>query len=65
MSRRRRKLVFRRAAPFGAGRRTPPATDKLALFGWMRGTVVTMGDPTEPADPQWAKRIDDEYPHVA
>jgi len=56
-----RKLPFRR----GAGPRKPPAADKLALFGWMRGTVAMMGDPTEPADTQWAKRIDDEFPPVA
>jgi hypothetical protein len=34
------------------------------LFGWMKGTVsVPAGvDLTEPADPDWAQRIDDEFP---
>ena len=61
-----RKLVFRRVAP------TPPSAvfaenpqsdfstaPKLGLFGWLRGTVVSTGDLTEPADPDWARRVAD------
>jgi hypothetical protein len=33
---------------------------RLALFGWLRGTVVFAGDLTEPADPCWARRVDEE-----
>jgi hypothetical protein len=35
---------------------------KLALFGWLRGTVVINGDLTEPADPEWAKRVKAKRP---
>ncbi len=64
-----RKLVFRRMAS-GATSPTSSApgdgsSNKLALFGWLRGTVVSGGDLTEPADPEWVKRIDDEYPPAA
>ncbi|MGD0763545.1 MAG: hypothetical protein ABR929_10235 [Roseiarcus sp.] len=64
-----RKLVFRRvrlAAPSPAG--PTPKQDSSAeppLFGWLRGTVVSTGDLTEPADPEWAKRIDDERQSAA
>ena len=34
------------------------ASRKLSLFGWLRGTVASTGDLTEPADPEWARRID-------
>jgi hypothetical protein len=62
-----RKLVFKRAAPrkAPAPRSEAGSSDRLALFGWMRGTIATMGDLTEPADSRWAERIDDEYPSVA
>lgn len=65
-----RKLVFRRrhlTPPPSASAPGPShaASGKLALFGWLKGTVVVNGDLTEPADPEWAKRIDDEYPPVA
>ena len=36
------------------------ASPKLGLFGWLRGTVASAGDLTEPADPDWAERIDRE-----
>ena len=66
-----RKLVFRRVR--GAGVPKTPAgpaprdraSGKPALFGWLRGTVAATGDLTEPADPEWAKRIDDERSSAA
>jgi hypothetical protein len=59
-----------------SSRRQPPAAaanpgpdgeprGKLALFGWLRGTVVETGDLTEPADPEWAERVDHERPPAA
>ncbi len=63
-----RKLVFRRVAPAGAVSGVPvgaKATDKLALFGCLKGTVVVTGDLTEPADPDWATRLDDERSSAA
>ena len=61
-----RKLVFRRVAPTppSAGFAESPQSDfstapKLGLFGWLRGTVVSTGDLTEPADPGWARRVAD------
>jgi hypothetical protein len=62
-----RKLVFRRVASrkAPAPRAEAGSADKLALFGWMRGTITTTGDLTEPADPEWGKRIDDEHPSAA
>jgi hypothetical protein len=62
-----RKLVFKRVAtdPQSAATAANPksevaASRKLGLFGWLRGTVVSAGDLTEPADPDWARRIDRE-----
>jgi hypothetical protein len=62
-----RKLVFKRAAtgPQSAAtaansRSEVTASRKLGLFGWLRGTVVSTGDLMEPADPDWARRIDRE-----
>jgi hypothetical protein len=61
-----RKLVFKRAAsPSHSGFAESAKSDyvapgKLGLFGWLRGTVVSSGDLTEPADPDWARRIADE-----
>ncbi|THD45039.1 MAG: hypothetical protein E7774_08795 [Bradyrhizobium sp.] len=62
-----RKLVFKRVK---AAQQPPsfaenPQSDfvtlrKLGLFGWLRGTVISAGDLTEPADPDWAKRAADE-----
>lgn len=52
-----RRLVFRRAtreASQAAG------ANKLALFGCLRGTVTSAVDLTEPTDPEWGKRLDDE-----
>jgi len=64
-----RKLAFRRmaSAPASPARSAPDegSSNKLALFGWLRGTVVSAGDLTEPADPEWAKRINDEFPPAA
>ncbi len=64
-----RKLVFRRTAsratPATSSTTNDGSSNKLALFGWLRGTVVSAGDLTEPADPEWAKRVDDEYPPAA
>jgi hypothetical protein len=59
-----RKLVFRRekrTEHSTSGQRTP---GRHPLFGWMKGTVqIAPGvDLTQPADPEWAQRIDDEYP---
>ncbi|HZZ62343.1 MAG TPA: hypothetical protein VFE63_14420 [Roseiarcus sp.] len=66
-----RKVVFRRVDS-GAGSPKSAATSsggvshgKLALFGWLVGTVVVTGDLTEPADPEWSERIDNEYPPTA
>ena len=67
-----RRLVFRRISdserspkpPAGAESRDAAST-KLALFGWLRGTVGSTGDLTEPADPEWGRRIDDEHPPAA
>jgi hypothetical protein len=64
-----RKLVFRRMA----SRATSPtpsvpsdgSSNKLALFGWLQGTVASSGDLTEPADPEWAERLNDEFPPAA
>jgi hypothetical protein len=68
-----RKLLFRRiegdrAMPhFGEAQASfaadlPGMADKLALFGWMKGTVtVAPGvDLTEPADPEWGNVIGGE-----
>jgi len=61
-----RKLVFRRVAPIPSSatfaespRSNFSAAPKLGLFGWLRGTVVSTGDLTEPADPDWARRVAD------
>lgn len=65
-----RKLVFRRIptrspqSPEGPGSRDA-SSDKVALFGWLQGTVAATGDLTEPADPDWARRIDDEHSPAA
>jgi hypothetical protein len=62
-----RKLVFKRVAnrPQSATTAANPKSDvaaspKLGLFGWLRGTVASAGELTEPADPDWAERIDRE-----
>jgi hypothetical protein len=62
-----RKLVFKRAAngpqsPTVAANSKPEvaASRKLGLFGWLRGTVASTGDLTKPADPDWARRLDNE-----
>jgi hypothetical protein len=71
-----RKLAFRRIssnAPVAPSKSSEGSKDgearagKLALFGWLKGTVVVAPDLdlTDPADPDWAKRIDDECPSVA
>jgi hypothetical protein len=66
-----RKLVFRRAHGGGPANITvsapprDPTSHKPALFGWLRGTIVAKGELAEPADPQWAERIDAEHPSAA
>jgi hypothetical protein len=68
----RRKLVFHRVSSSAKSPKSPAAsaarrssTEKAALFGWLQGTVASTGDLTEPADPDWAERVDDEYPPAA
>ena len=62
-----RKLVFKRVAttPRPSSFAESPSPDfvtahRPSLFGWLRGTVVSTGDLTEPADPDWARRIADD-----
>ncbi len=47
-------------APFTTD--VPGGIDKLALFGWMKGTITVAPDVdlTEPTDPDWADLIDSE-----
>jgi hypothetical protein len=59
-----RKLVFKRTANGPQPQTAAPnsksgvaASGKLSLFGWLRGTVVTTGDLSEPADPEWGRRL--------
>jgi hypothetical protein len=63
-----RKLVFRRVSESGRSSKSPASPDsrdvstgKAALFGWLQGTVALKGDLTEPADPEWGGRIDDDH----
>ncbi len=64
-----RKVVFRRMPPrpvSAMGSKLELGSEsKLALFGCLKGTVVATGDLTEPADPEWAKRINDDVPSPA
>jgi hypothetical protein len=66
-----RKVVFHRVdSRAGSPKSAATSSDsvshgKLALFGWLGGTVVVTGDLTEPADPDWSERIDNEYPPAA
>jgi hypothetical protein len=63
-----KKLVFSRVATVGPSANASSGADasaKLALFGRLKGTVVIMGDLTEPADPDWGKRLDDDFSSVA
>ena len=63
-----RRLVFRRVvtgAPSVGSEDSlhcegAASSRKLGLFGWLRGTVVSTGDLMEPADPDWARRIERE-----
>jgi len=62
-----RRLVFKRVAttsrPSGFAESAGPdfaAANRPGLFGWLRGTVVSTGDLTEPADPDWARRVADD-----
>lgn len=62
-----RKLVFRRVAgnTFPGGSKSRDAErDKLALFGWLQGTITLAPgvDLTEPADPEWADRANEDPP---
>ena len=62
-----RSVVFRRAVRRGPTRAspvTPPLpeaanSDRDSLIGWMKGTVTLAPgvDLTEPADPEWGKRV--------
>ncbi len=67
-----RKLVFRRVSEGERSPKSPAGPEsgdapsaKLALFGWLRGTVASSADLTEPADPEWGRRIDDEHSSAA
>lgn len=73
---RSRKLIFRRLPGTKTSSPTNPlpssgspdlASGKLALFGWLQGTIVINPDVdlTEPADPEWADRTSDEDPSAA
>jgi hypothetical protein len=58
----KRKLVFARAAdsePAAPGHAGQSGSKPRSLYGWLEGTVrVAPGvDLTEPADPEWGKRI--------
>jgi hypothetical protein len=55
-----KRLVFSRKAPQAQPAPDKADVDKLAVFGCLRGTVVYNSDLTEPADPDWARRIDSE-----
>jgi hypothetical protein len=64
------KVVFRRvdsgaSSPKSPANASEASPGKQALFGWLAGTVVVSGDPTEPADPEWSERIDRDYPPAA
>jgi hypothetical protein len=60
-----RKLTFRRTrTPKGAGEAMPPAEKPFhPLYGLMQGLVRVMPgtDLTQPADPEWAARLEAEY----
>jgi hypothetical protein len=59
------RLVFRRdKTPEGSPIASGAKQGRHPLFGWMKGTVtIPPGvDLTEPADPEWADRIDREFP---
>jgi hypothetical protein len=59
-----RKLVFRREQAERSISSQTITPGRHPLFGWMKGTVrIAPGvDLAQPADPDWAQRIDDEYP---
>jgi hypothetical protein len=60
-----RKLVFRRLSPPKPQVKTAPSGDEPfhPLYGHMQGLVRIMPgtDLTDPADPEWAARIEAEY----
>ncbi len=60
-----RKLVFRRVRKPTAGAEAIAAGEKPfhPLYGWMQGLIRIMPgtDLTQPADPEWADRLDAEY----
>lgn len=61
-----RKLVFRRVRkPTAAGAAAQPAGEKPfhPLYGFMQGLIRIMPgtDLTQPADPEWAARLDAEF----
>jgi hypothetical protein len=49
----------------GAAALYDPGAVKPPLFGWLGGTVSVSGDLTEPADPDWEERGDDEHSPLA
>jgi hypothetical protein len=55
-----KRLVFSRRASQARAAPDEADVDKLSVFGCLRGTVVYNTDLTEPADPNWAKLIDDD-----
>lgn len=62
----KRKLIFRRVAGAKAGSETAQAAGEKPFhlaYGFMKGLVRIMPgtDLTQPADPQWADRLDAEY----
>lgn len=62
------RLVFRREKILeGPSMASGRKLGRHPLFGWMKGTVtIPPGvDLTEPADPEWADRIDREFPTSA
>ena len=61
-----RKLLFRRVAQAAGGGapRNPPARSRfIRLYGAMKGLIRIMPgtDLTQPADPEWADRLDAQY----
>jgi hypothetical protein len=59
----RRKVVFRRVRKTTAEGRSGADRPFHPLYGWMQGLIHIMPgtDLTQPADPDWADRLDAEY----
>jgi hypothetical protein len=58
-----RKLVFRRVRKSDDAMQSASEKPFHPLYGWMQGLVRVMPgtDLTQPADPEWADRLDAEY----